>query len=318
MNNAKGMRFLIEQQKVALIMEQEGKWGYTRIPKELTNLDYDVYLDDNKTYEKFNHELWLYADCGKYGSVPITISETPCVKYINRNNMCSLSQIYDFIIYNKDLIEKYANEKIESLVLWEVLENLKKSDILLEERDYTKQSILKPKQTGLPMDIWVDEDKTYKHHSPRIKFKASKENKSSREFPSISLIKPYNIYNLPKNHDLSKRDLDKLREFVSLYGQDLIKLADKEINLKDFLYILQNTNDDTDYAILTQFICGFAICVDKRTKKYNYINTDKQLLLPQFVDEVGEFRPINSNESIATIVQNGKKKIINNFGKIIS
>lgn len=95
---------------------------------------------------------------------------------------------------------------------------------------------IRAKDSGLPMDIWADEGGTYIGHAPRIKFRASVEQRTTMEFSSMLLTNPPTTENIPANTQISKRDLDKLKSFVINNLELLIKLCNREIDYrKDFL-----------------------------------------------------------------------------------
>ena len=99
----------------------------------------------------------------------------------------------------------------------------------------TEMSTLRKEDTNLPMDIWVDEGATYQGHAPRLKFRASREQRTTREFSSMSLTNPPKIENFPNNSPLRKKDIEKLECFVIKNLDLLLKLAKDEIDFAEFL-----------------------------------------------------------------------------------
>jgi hypothetical protein len=91
-------------------------------------------------------------------------------------------------------------------------------------------STLRKEDTNLPVDVWVDEGATFQGHAPRLKFRASQEQRTTREFSSMLLTNPPKIENMPKNSPLRKKDIEKLESFVINNLELLLKLANGEID----------------------------------------------------------------------------------------
>lgn len=106
-----------------------------------------------------------------------------------------------------------------------------KKDLFLESTQIIEEmSTLRAKDSHLPMDIWVDEGETFQGHAPRIKFRASREQRTAREFSSILITDPTVIKNFPANSPLSQKDIQCLRNFVINNQSLLLKLAYGEID----------------------------------------------------------------------------------------
>jgi hypothetical protein len=80
------------------------------------------------------------------------------------------------------------------------------------------------------MDIWLDEGATYNGHAPRLKFRASNEQRTTREFSSMLLTNPPTIENFPKNSPIKSKDIKKLEMFVINNLENLLKLSKGEID----------------------------------------------------------------------------------------
>ncbi len=85
------------------------------------------------------------------------------------------------------------------------------------------------KDSNLTMDLWLDEGATYVGHAPRLKFRASNDQRTTREFSSMLLTNPPTIENMPENSPLKKKDIKKLEKFVISNLGLLLKLANGEI-----------------------------------------------------------------------------------------
>lgn len=76
----------------------------------------------------------------------------------------------------------------------------------------------------------------YLGHAPRIKFKASKEQRNTREYSTMLIDDPNQIENMPKRSFLKAKELEIIKDFVINNREALLKLANKEIDYKnDFL-----------------------------------------------------------------------------------
>ena len=91
---------------------------------------------------------------------------------------------------------------------------------------------LKMSESELPMDIWLDEGATFQGHAPRLKFRASNEQRTTREYSSMLLTNPPIIENFPDYSPLKKKDIDKLKKFVISNLELLLKLANGEIDYR--------------------------------------------------------------------------------------
>lgn len=76
----------------------------------------------------------------------------------------------------------------------------------------------------------MDEGETFLGHAPRIKFRASKEQRTTREFSSMLITDPTVIKNFPANSPLSPKDIQCLRNFVINNQSLLLRLAHGEID----------------------------------------------------------------------------------------
>lgn len=139
MDRAKSIRLFIEQVKSIKNLEDE-LWEFVRIPKERTNLKYDIFVDDNAAYKSYKHQLWLYVDCGSL-KVPITIEPQPTVMMFIKNNQYDFSDVYDFISTNHTILEKFANIEIDYKIFYHLIKNV------CETKTYLKQNEEKQKKT---------------------------------------------------------------------------------------------------------------------------------------------------------------------------
>lgn len=152
---------------------------YSLLKPKFSGLNVDLYIDDGGAYIRHEHPLWLYFRNGytKNDNVlPISINETPEV-LVDNYKLCisknDFESIISFIKLNVELLISFANDEIGHK---DFFENIKIPSYTLAENKMILQEMatIKSRDSGLPVDIWVDEDKQFEGHAPRIKFRASR------------------------------------------------------------------------------------------------------------------------------------------------
>lgn len=208
---------------------------YMWLKPQHTGLDVDIFVDDGGSYKLHNHKLVLLVrngyskKCDEF--IPISICENPRIMdnditiQIDNN---SLFSVFKFIQTNLKYLVALSNRRISQE---EFIKYIKKNISINESSQLNEMSLLRKTETNLPMDIWVDEGATFLGHAPRLKFRASNEQKTTREFSSMTLTDPPMVINLPDNTNLKSKEIDKLKLFVLANLDNLIKLANGEIDL---------------------------------------------------------------------------------------
>lgn len=212
---------------------------YMWIKPNVSRLNVDVFVDDSASYIRYNHQPVLYARNGynkdvsefivfAINSKPIILN--PEIEYgISYND---IFDIQDFICQNLEGLKKMADGGMDAddFVLY-----LQRPSIyaLAESKELIfEMATLKTKDSGLPVDIWLDEGGLYRQHAPRIKFRASHEQRTTNEFSSMLLTNPPTIENFPKDSPIKKKDLDKIKQFVVNNLVLLKELADGKIDYR--------------------------------------------------------------------------------------
>lgn len=202
-----------------------------------TGLAVDIFVDDGMAYKRNHHPPLLFArnsiDPSVKDYIPFSISDKPSIMADSRNIKITpeiVSSIQMFIVLNKDMLLALANEKIgggdiDSLITRAVA-NVGESTILNE------MATLRKKDTGLPVDLWIDEDSTFQGHAPRIKFQANSEQHTTYGYSTMLLTNPPVIEHFPRKSNLKKKDLDKIRQFVIDNMDDLLKIARNEMSYR--------------------------------------------------------------------------------------
>lgn len=114
---------------------------------------------------EFTHKLWLYVEVGNE-KFAVTIDRKPVFIGLCHSN-ADFKPLIRFIQRHLELLKNYANEKVDNRIFYEIIGQLQES-VLNESVLLTEMSKLQPTETGLPCSIWVDEDKTYLPHTPKI------------------------------------------------------------------------------------------------------------------------------------------------------
>ena len=104
------------------LSSQDELMEYMKLRPKFTQLNVDIFVDDGFSFERYGHELLLFARNG-YDSnikeyIPISISSDPTIldDTIDYNiSYDDIFQIQDFIVANEDLLIALANEEIEQL-----------------------------------------------------------------------------------------------------------------------------------------------------------------------------------------------------------
>ena len=130
-------RLLLNQME-SLSFEKDELWGFTRLTTEQTGLNYDIFVDDDKSYQSYHHNLWLYVECEKGVRIPITISRKPVVKKFISQNKYDLNEVTRFIKTNCNLLENLAKGQTTHEIFWEILrkidgESINESKLLILE-----------------------------------------------------------------------------------------------------------------------------------------------------------------------------------------
>ena len=214
---------------------------YMWLKPNVTKLNVDIFVDDGGSYLRNNHPLIVLVRNGYDRSIeefiPFLVSDRPIVYNDNIEYNITYNDIFavqDFIVNNLNGLISLANDKISQIEFYQairvpvysIVENIQK----LSKNMLYEMATLKSKDSNLPMDIWLDEGGTYIRHAPRIKFRASNEQRKTTEFSSMIISDVPEIVNFPKDSPIKKKDIDKLKEFVINNKDLLLKLANGEID----------------------------------------------------------------------------------------
>ncbi len=212
---------------------------FTKVRKTDSSLPVDIFVDDYFSYKRHDHPLWLYFRNGYNNEndyLPILINNSPIIPLKEYNLNISendLSKIFTFIVTHLYSLINYANDKMDIDDFFEDL-NPKHYSMAESKTPINEMATIKPKQSGLPCAIWVDESELYIKggHGPRIKFQARKDNKDTHSWATMSLSKHPEIIHFPDNADISSQDIKMVTAFVIINYELLVRLIHGEIDYR--------------------------------------------------------------------------------------
>lgn len=229
---------VIKEDNEYKLQDLDELYGYMWLKPDVTNINVDIFVDDGEAYIRDQHVPLLFVRNGKGRDItdfiPISISETPTIL---DNNLAigidttTIKNIFEFIKLNENILMSMANGKLSAD---DFVSALKIPAYAVTEGKHmiNEMATLRKADSNLPMDVWLDEGGTYQGHAPRIKFRASKEQRNTREFSSMLLTDPPTIENPPQHYDLKPKDLELLKKFVIENLDLLLKLANNEIDYR--------------------------------------------------------------------------------------
>ena len=213
-------------------------YEYMRLDKEQTGLNNEILVDDCKSYKRDKHPLLIFVQNADKEYVPISVAKQP--KILDKDIQLKISRgdiekIKKFVSINVDLIQDFSNEKISVANFIKLITKIDKNMIKEDKSIITEMATLRKNISGLPMDLWLDDNKLYEPHAPRVKFRASNEQRNTRQFSSMLITNPNQIENMPSRPTIRERDINILKQFVVANRDLLLALANKEINYEVFL-----------------------------------------------------------------------------------
>jgi hypothetical protein len=213
---------------------------YVYIDKHKYHLPVTCYADDGGSFKLHGHPLWFYM-CNSYKDVcdvlPLSICSDPQILvsgYKLKISQSDFEVVRSFIKKNADLIYTLGIGQISNA---DFLEDINDGEQMEGPRELLTESKLRRSETGLPVDIWVDENATYKKggHAPRLKFQSIRGDNNSFHFSTVTISDNPKILNLPQNKGtVDNKELDQIRNFVRNNQQLLMDLSNGKISIMDF------------------------------------------------------------------------------------
>jgi len=239
---------IVKDATIKILNEQEvhdDLIEYARLKKDKTGINPDIFVDDGGAYKRNGHPLWVYVRNGYTVNDPIfhiDVSHTPVAPNIKYNiSDIDLQAVLAFVELNADLLKAFADEEISHLDFYSSFKPIVYSYSMPQtEIGITEMSTLRPKDSGLPTILWIDEGSEPKH-GPRIKFKACKDQIHTKEYTSMSISDEPEIFNPPKKYDITSKDLKRIYDFVKLNQKNLLEVCNGLMTYEDFLKIMIKT-----------------------------------------------------------------------------
>jgi hypothetical protein len=104
----------------------------------------------------------------------------------------------------------------------------------IEQESIMSMATLRKIETGLPVNIWVDDGMEYKGsgHGKRIKFQPDKGDRPvTRNFATMKLSDTKVV----GEHELSSKEIQQLKDFVIRNREALELVSEMEISIGEFL-----------------------------------------------------------------------------------
>lgn len=317
MTETEKTKLFIEQSKVINIRESE-LWEFMRLPPSRTGLDYDIFVDNGGAYKHHNHKLWLYVSFDSQ-KIPITVEENPSMFFFLNTHVFKYSDVLEFIKKNQKILKKLADGEIDEQTFFKRLQKVDGKMFHINETSLiSEMATLKKETSNLPTTIWLDDDKLYEPHAPRIKFRAVFQNHDTHNDPSMEIENPQIIHNLPTKIDLKSKEIEQIRHFVAVNKERILALANKEIDFGEFLTSMQkvdiNGNIISDEIKNGKCINGFTKC--EKNGKFNFLKTNGEYLFSDFcLDAASDFNLYVNGKVLSYVTVGDNSYYINSNGK---
>ncbi|MBP5723968.1 MAG: hypothetical protein J6X18_10415 [Bacteroidales bacterium] len=251
---------------------------YTYLSAKDTGLPYEIYVDSGQAYKRNKHPLCLYVVRGK-NLTPVTISYTP----VCLGRLADSKKVKDFIIRNYWALKQYADMDMDSGEFYDSIDFTYAQEFLFEMGN------LKPKLTGLPVIVWIDETQAYKrsnhNQSYRMKFQQDKDLKDYYSWMPL-LLPSLEIHESDKIPPckISQDEVNLVIRWAKLNIVGLMLLKDAKISGRDF---------KRDYMVDVDGVKVIATHIDK-VPSYKEIS-DERYGYKIVKSDLGKFNLKNEN-----------------------
>lgn len=208
---------------------------FVMVEPSISGLGVAIYVDENMTYEEFEHPLWIYVDNGYARHCPkmaISVINTPLImsrEITYRIDEEVIEQVKEFIRNNCQLLKKLGNVEINYRdFIKEVKPINERKDLITEYRR------LDPADSGLPCDIWVGDGGKFIRdgHWTRIKIPFRKGEWNTRNYAPLSIDDNPQLFGKTM---LSNKELRQIKAFVVNNKDALNAVTMGEIGWETFL-----------------------------------------------------------------------------------
>jgi hypothetical protein len=136
----------------------------------------------------------------------------------------------------ENLVEEFAE-------LYEVATSYVRLIEAVEPERLLEMSKLTARETGLPVDVWIDEGRTFTKsgHGRRIKFQGDRGDPNTRNWVPMTIEAEPRIPVENAHYDLSAKELDCVKLFVKINLEALEKLGEPGFGITDFAKEMKRT-----------------------------------------------------------------------------
>ena len=214
---------------------------YYPLMSEATNLPVNIYLPERKDSVSFPNPEWVYVEnayCGTCDVFPLSVSDKPMLMVEGFSTDISdeaIDEVKNFISANYKAIHAFHMNEIGSYT--DLEKQLVRSDKMTIYEFKTRYGVgmlneyyvkLDKEETGLPVDIWVDNGATFMKggHAPRIKFPGSPAvGSNSMHWSSMTIEDEPKIFNMPVKKPYKAEVTNAVAEYVRYFKDQLLNLS---------------------------------------------------------------------------------------------
>lgn len=116
-------------------------------------------------------------------------------------------------------------------------------------KDLFEMSNIRKKDTGLPVNIWLDDigsERNVKHNLPRLKIQGNYKDRvsSKTELISVSISDDPQVLVKRPNLEISSSDLKEVLEFIKVHKDTLLGHWNGDLSTSDVLAIFKDHSDE--------------------------------------------------------------------------
>lgn len=263
----------------------------------------DIWIDNNMVYKTYGFKPCIFfrngylKECKKLFS--LTISDNPKTPddFELQISIADYQNLKLFVKLYKDVLLDIANGKEPSAYM--AIINHKPTISEENERLLLEMPKLEKKISGLPMDIWVDDNETYKlgGHSKRIKFSDGRST-NTRDWPSLT-IPDFNTVPRQDQIKVPAKNIDLLRSFCLINKKQINDVMVKKIPFEEFeREITKIDKSGKPIKTIRPFYkykdagYGYEIVVHQKTGLFSYTNPNGALITDKWFDSASEFKKL--------------------------
>lgn len=260
------------------------------LPKDVTKMPVDVYVDENCSYKHNNHPFLMYVRNGYMDDsdyMGITIGNNPQVLCDTEINLFrkDIIKLKIFASHYRKELKEICNSKMDTLDFIHSLRTVNESNTVL----LLEMSKVKPAQTGLPFDVYIGVNP--KQHGVSVKFPSKVNSTNSYTFTEMA-VATCKIYS---GKDYDEENAKWVRRFIEANKNLLLILnthPNAYYNVVNNLIRLDNDMNpiekEPEYRNAGKECFGFTKVINQ-DGKYNFIDTNDNLFSETWFDVANDF-----------------------------